>query len=256
MAEASELAGDSAPAQGAVAASNFRLASVQAVIFTPDTEVFAPQRVLTSILTYPDGPYDGPVTSLPLPPDFEPTAPRIVLQSADQRWRVQAGPARIDSFWSGQATLTVASEFARLAEKCSAVLDHYVHETDVRVSRLALVVVRACPVPHPAQILINRFCSEEARSTQFRNSQSFEIHNHKRYVLAGADRTINSWVRCRTASFKEQPVIAVEQDINTLGDEDGPESHRFNVEQIHSFFTHAREESDAILRLYFDEESK
>ena len=79
-------------------ASDFILASVQAVIFTPEAASFSQSKVLTDLLQKYGERYDGGVTSLPIPPDAPAQLPRVLLQSADTTWRLQAGPARVTRF--------------------------------------------------------------------------------------------------------------------------------------------------------------
>jgi len=137
---------------------------------------------------------------------------------------------------------------------------HYVSNCQVRVGRVALVLTRTFETSNSAELLISRFCSDDAKSGIFRNSQNFEVHNHKRYPLKEylqntKELEVNSWVRCKTAILdsSQKPVILVEQDINTP-DEKIYECE-FSSDDIGEYFSHAALEAESILHLYFPSES-
>lgn len=241
--------------------ADFEVVGVQAVIFTPNIQAFAPGRVLAAFITQQTARYNGPITSLPLPADAPPEAPHVLLQSADNMWRLQASPARIDSVWglplAAGTPVEPASTYADLASivaESSQILESYVRTSNVKVGRLALVVARGYVTPNPAATLITRFCSEAAQREPFNHSSNFEIHNHKIYALSAIDLAVNSWVRCRTGQFRGSPAIGLEQDINTL--EEAAAVTAFSAEQIRDFFRSAQQEADEILRLYFPEENQ
>jgi hypothetical protein len=161
-------------------------------------------------------------------------------------------PARIDSVWQNTEATAVPS-FGSVVEKCAEVQEQYVCEIRTRVARVALIIQRVCPVAHPAQALIQRFCNESSQREPFSRSESFEIHNHKVYVpqRKETDFPINSWVRCKSAKLAtdNRPVILVEQDLNTLANE--ADARPFEPGPIHAFFQMAAAEADEILRIYF-----
>ncbi len=221
-------------------------------MFTPDVGAFAPARALASVLGEYALRYNGSAASFPLPDDTPPMIPRVVLQSLDNVWRINAAPARMDSFWGPNAGLVQEGQLHEIVTQCSQVLEHYVQQNGVRVGRLALVMLRGCEAPEPARYLVEKFCNEAAREGSFRHSRSFEIHNHKQYIARFQPQSINSWVRLRTAQIGANPAIAVEQDINTL--EEGLEQNQFDPTQMRRFFTDALEEMGTILRVYFPEE--
>src|SRR5438445_6676376 len=177
---------------------SFRLIAVQAVIFTADHGAFTPSSVLASTLGRYSQRFNGPVQALPLPEDVPVEVPRVLLRSSDQAWSLQAGPARIDSVWHLRDFSSAAPNDVII--RCSEVLLHYVESTHARVSRLALVTTRAVPVSEPARLLVSHFCNEAAQQRLFRNSVTFEVHNHKQYTLPGGPQ-INSWVRCKSGQL-------------------------------------------------------
>src|SRR5579885_3204612 len=235
-------------------ASDFKIGSVQAVIFTPNAAEFSQSHVLTHCLGRYGDRYNGPVTSLPLPDDAPPQVSRILLQSADNTWKLNAAPARIDSVWSPPSALGEPGELSSLIDQCCEVLAEYVRHNAVRVNRLALVLQRGQLADTPARVLVEQFCNEWARKSPFRRSENFEIHNHKRYRPPAIDRAINSWVRCRTGLVLNRPGVAVEQDLNTLEEEMGHST--LDADYIRRFFNDIGPEADSVLRLYFDEEGR
>jgi hypothetical protein len=192
--------------------------------------------------------------ALPLPADVPAEIPRVVLQSSSGRWRLQMGPARIDSIWNNKPPEAPAN-LAPIVRESVEVLDQYVREMGTAVGRLALVVYRIYPVEYPAQSLIQRFCHPARQREPFNRSETFEIHNHKVYTPElGINCAINSWVRCKSATTvpDNRPVILVEQDLNSLAQ--GLHTRRFTGEEVRVFFETASQEADEILRKYFPEQ--
>jgi hypothetical protein len=227
---------------------SFRLIAVQAVIFTPDHGSFSQSSALAAVLGRYSQRFNGPVQALPLPEDVPVEVPRVLLQSSDHSWRLQAGPARIDSFWHLRDFSSAAPD--DVVARCSEVLVHYVESTHAAVARLALVVTRAFQISEPARLLVSHFCNEASQQKLFRNSASFEIHNHKRYPLPGGPE-INSWVRCKSGQLlvPEAPVVLVEQDVNTV--EEIARPNQFDPAGITHYFLRAAAEADSILQIYF-----
>jgi len=235
-----------------VEASEFGIASVQTVLFTPDVSAFTPQRVLADIIGPYGGRYNGPVTSIPLPDGAPPYLPRVLLQSVDNAWRLTAAVGRMDSTWISTTAVEPSHELGRLVGECSRVLVEYAERNTFPIGRMALIVARAVQIYNPAQLLIDSFCSEDAGRTRFNNSRAFEIHNHKVYAVPEVNYEINSWMRCRTALVLNEPGIAVEQDINTLEEE--LNTRVFDSDMLHDFYIRTQHEADVIMELYFPRE--
>jgi hypothetical protein len=233
--------------------NEFIVQGVQAVIFTPVAYGFTTGKAVSIILPKFRQRFDGNMQVLPLPPQAPPVLPHIILQSADGRWRLQMGPARIDCFWNNDNLMTPTSSLAEIVRECAEVPGFYANESSARLKRVAMVVQRGFPVENPAQRLIERFCSESTQQEPFNRSETFEIHNHKVYTpQSGITYPVNSWVRCKSVItlVDKKPAIGIEQDINTMADDSDPSRSRFSGD-ISAFFDTAAREADDILRKYF-----
>lgn len=229
----------------------FAISQVQAVIYTPEADQFSQADTLATILSRYASRFNGPVQALPLPPNAPPGLPSLILTSSDNAFKLQAGPARIDSFW-GRTPGGNADD----ALSCIEVLDHYVRNTGKppRIGRVALVITRIADHKSPARELIERFCNAEAAERLFRNSESFEIHNHKVYELQATGLRINSWMRCKAVRMiepEEKNIVLVEQDLNTIAED--VTHHALDADKIAEFFKSAAGEANDILCKYFPE---
>jgi hypothetical protein len=232
-------------------ASQFKLVLAQAVIFTPEEKSFSQPTILGTILAKYSDRYDGVVQAIPLPEDMPPELPRVVLQSKDEIWQLRGAPARVDSVWIYRGG--AAYESGEIISKCAAVLEHYVRAANTRVGRLALVLTRVAEASDPARQLIDHFCNDKTRTTVFRRSENFEIHNHKRYRL-GDGPEINSWVRCKTATLTDdERAVVVEQDLNTLTT--ALHQDLYGPDDIASYLRRAAAEAESICDSYFPEDN-
>jgi hypothetical protein len=233
-----------------VTTQDFVVARVQVVAF-PTERQLPPNKVIATLLTKYADRFNGDLLALPLPQDIPAEVPRAILQSSDQRFRFEIALSRLSSQW--QRLDDETTNFEEVVSGCIDVLQYCVNELTPRVGRLALVVTRVCPCEAPAQTLIQRFCRDDTQQEPFNRSSNFEIHNHKEYVLPEIEPklTINSWVRCKTASLAktDRPAILVEQDLNTLAQEN--EQRQFTADQIRAYFKVVTREADDILRKYF-----
>jgi hypothetical protein len=227
---------------------DFTLGTVQTVVFTPDNSAFNSGKILAIVLGKFSERFDGDMQVLPVPLGAPPELPHVMLKSKDGHWGLNISPVRMDSFRKDSE-----GNLSDIVRECAQVQTEYIRSAKVRVGKLALVVMRLCPVINPAQELIQRFCTEASQQEPFNNSKAFEIHNHKTYTPSVNDINyqINSWVRCQTAerALDHQPIILVTQDLNTVENE----SLSFDVDQIESFFELAVKEVDEILKKYFPE---
>lgn len=246
-----------------IKSTQFSLASVQAVLFTPSKIPFSPTPILAHMLTRHSDLFNGEVQTVPAFDQMPPEIPRIILQSQDSSWRLHGGPSRLDVYWQRLSTDPLPPERETESEdkvvaQCVHILEGYAHArgSNLTIGRLALVLGRLALVEDPQRILVDSFANEWAIQQPFRNTRDFQIHNLKRYLLETAGTEINSWVRCKSGdveSIGERGVV-FEQDINTP-----PEtsmSTPFSIDAMVAWFHAAQAEADNILEIYFPMEGQ
>jgi hypothetical protein len=232
---------------------DFEVTSIQATVFTPSVS-FATSKLFASVLEKWGEIFDSAPLSMPVPTDAPSEIPRIILQSSDMQKRLELAPKRANLFWLRQAeTDTIVLE--NWLASAPDILCEYVKIASGKVGRIASVLVRFLRNPNPGAFLAQHFCKEKWLVAPFNRPESFEIHSHKKYSLARRFN-VNSWVRCKTGIFNkpnQEPIILVEQDINTLAEE--MEEREFSDAEIRDFFQLVKQEFDSILSLYFPGEN-
>ncbi len=230
-------------------ADQFRLLSVQAVVYLANPEDFSQSKILSAILSSYSERYNGDVQALPLSGDIPLEFPRIVLQSAPSGWELRASPSRIDSLWS---RLNLGDEEPNdVIGQCAEVLENYVRNTNLRIGRVALVLSRFTQVDNATHELATHFCNEQTLAGPLKRSDNFELHNFKAYQPETLDLKLNSWVRCKSGKFLPigASVVVIEQDLNTI--EGDKATNSFSADDLHNYFENAAREADQILRVYF-----
>jgi hypothetical protein len=229
-------------------ANDFVTLQRQVVLFTPDEEVSSAKLLRGLVPNWADR-FGGEPIVLPGAEGAPRQMPRLILQSADGVWRSEISSERINLFWRR----VTQEEQAPAPTEAVALLQEYREFLGARIGRLAVVLTRAAPHESPATLLAGHFCKAKWLEAPFNRPENFELHSHKRFQLPKTSLTVNSWVRSKTGtvSSKEnpQPVVLVEQDINTLAEE--ADQRDFNADEIDLFFTAANDEFDVILRLYY-----
>jgi len=232
-------------------ASDFRLLSVQVALFFNDGKSFSQSSFLANMLGKYIARYDGAVQALPFSDTDPQEIPRVLLQSKDGQWRLQATLNRVDSFWN---TRDLSQDTAGIIDQCTEVVKYFAEATsNLQITRLALVLNRITQTEKAAQELIDRFCNDDSKRAPFNRSENFEIHNHKKYELKQTHYMVNSWVRCKSA-LVIQPIqaraVIIEQDINTPEDIESI----FNLAKVEEFYQETQNEMNDILSIYFPEE--
>jgi hypothetical protein len=229
-------------------ASDFSLINAQAVIYTPEISAFSMSNFLACVLGEYAGRYDGDVQTIPLPETAPLEIPRVILQSKDGILRLDASPSRVNSVLTDNILASKSPE--EVVAACTDVLKHYAEATEVRINRLALVVTWMHKTESSANFLVEQFCKPELKATIFQKSENFELHSHEKVTLKSFPT--NSWIRCKTTELVTEDIskkiIAVEQDINTLSEE---ESRIFTTEEISEYFQLALFEINRFLEFYF-----
>ena len=233
--------------------SEFKVASIQATIFTPGLS-FIQSKILGSVLAKWGELFDASPISMPVPNEAPSEIPRIILQSSDKTLKLELASARANLFWFRQSEEDIKDVQGFLAFS-TALLCEYVGIVGGRVGRLAAVLIRFFEEENPGLFLAQHFCKESLQEAPFDRPESFELHARKRYLLA-EKFNINSWVRCKSG-FVTKPTrksaVLIEQDINTLAEE--TDIKEFDSDQISDFYSLVPDEFDAILSLYFPQEA-
>lgn len=234
---------------------DFRLASCQATLFTPDEEVSNAKLVKGLLPGWVDL-FDAEPISVPAPQGLPREVPRLILESKSGVWRCEIASARINLFWRKPQADAPEQTLTQFFSKATTLLNEYREFLGARVGRIAAVLNRYTQHPTPGLFLARHFCQERWLTGPLNRPGHFELHAHKRFSLA--DRfLVNSWVRNKTgqlsAGEENKPVVLVEQDLNTLAEE--TETKTFTKEDLEGFFAAAVTEFDVILRLYYPEEN-
>ena len=235
-----------------IIASGFSLASCQATIYTPDEEI-SPVKLSKDFLPKFYDHFNADPITLPSMEGMPKEIPRIILQDKKNMWRCEFASARVNYFWrkSPDEVPVTLEEFFGHAQK---MLLGYKDHQNARVGRLAAVLSRYTIHPSPGIFLATHFCKESWLEAPLNRPESFELHAHKKFNLD--DKFIvNSWVRNKTGTLTQKesidPIILVEQDINTPPEEIGNKD--FSNEEISDFFKCAIAEIENILKLYYPE---
>ena len=234
-------------------ASGFELASCQASVFTPDGG-FSPAKILKQFYPQQSALFDANPTVLPVPEDAPFEIPRVILESASHEWKCQLSPARADVIWARTKSTQTKLSIGEFSAKAGDVLVQYTDVLGTRVARVAGLATRFAEHEKPGEFLARHFCKERWDEKPLNRPENFELHAHKKFLLAG-EFQVNSWARSKTGLLAgdtaQKPIVLFEQDINTLAEEARDRS--FQNEEIKRFLAAVAEEADVILQLYFPE---
>jgi hypothetical protein len=232
-------------------ARDFVLAQCQATLFTPDSEL-STVRLFSRLLPRWVERFDGEPIVLPLPDAIPKDVPRAVFQSRSGEWRCEFASGRVNLFWRQPPRSSTSQTIDHVYTVFMPLLAEYVTFLDSRVGRFAAVVNRYIEHGEPAKYLATHFCRDRWLSAPFNRPESFELHAHKTFTLSGRFK-VNSWVRNKTGKLTtdgaERAIVIVEQDLNTLAEEQ--ESQAFSVDDLGRFFEASRAAFDEILNLYY-----
>ncbi len=199
--------------------------------------------------------FDGDPLIVPIPenipPEFDILRFNLKDKSDEKRFRLTR--QRID-FEIAPQNLSKASinrdEFYRDAIKF---LNEFLGIFTIKILRMAVNIHRYRKHDNPGLYLAQHFCRDEwwAKSPMNR-PEHFEINSHKRFVLYN-ELTVNSWVRNKAGRIlsNQEPIILIEQDINTLKEDEN--ILNFREKELSDFYTKTPNELDHILSLYFPE---
>lgn len=232
-----------------ITSDSFALVSAQAFGFTPDEGLSVPRFVKHLLPKWEQ--YNGAPVILPPVEGLPAEVPRITLQSAKGGQLCEVAAGRVGfTYRPGKehgSEIPLETFFADSARK----MLEYSSTMETRVGRLAGILHWKTPVERPGFFLAEHFCKTEWMTAPFNRPDAFEIHAHKKFKMG--DFIVNSWVRCKSAitssASEMQPIVLVEQDINTLAEE--MPSKVFAKSEVDVFFAKVASEARTILNLYF-----
>lgn len=229
---------------------NFKITSLQVSIFTPAV-LFSKSRILERMMSNFEDFFNGDTVAVPIPGDAPKEIPRIILHSADGKFKLEIAESRVN-FFRYRKDDDIEIDASQIMDLSSRVLKEYKDCTHSIIGRLALVVVKSLENKNPGFTLARHFCKDKWMVELFNRLDNFEIHSHKSYTLEGFN--INSWIRCKTGRLTKnnEPIILVTQDINTLAEE--LEKRDFSIRQLEAFLGIAYKEQKQVLRKYFPKE--
>lgn len=243
----------------AISAREFQLLSVQATLFTRDVSVSS-ALMLTKLFPIWGGRFDGEPTVLTLPKGVPGELPGLTLRSASGEWSAQIAAARVNVIWNKAAgAVAPAAELGQILKTSSDLLLEYYNVAGTQVTRLAVVINRFALCDEPARFLANHFGKERWSVAPFNRPENFELHAHKTYRIGDGEFEVNSWVRNKSGkltspSKAEQPIVVVEQDVNTLAIES--DDFSFSIDQVKKFFALSDKALDETLGIYYPVEDR
>jgi len=234
-------------------ATSFELASCQASVFTPDGG-FSAAKILKQFYPLQEAHFDANPTVLPIPEDAPIEIPRVILESASHEWKCQLSPARADVIWARTKSTQTKLQLDEFFQKAGDILIQYIGVLGTRVARVAGLATRFAEREEPGKFLALHFCQTRWDEKPLNRPENFELHAHKKFLLAG-EFEVNSWVRNKTGVLAreaaQKPIVLFEQDINTLAETVADKSKSFQNEEVTRFLSAVAAEVDAILRLYY-----
>lgn len=237
---------------------SFQLKKFLGSIFTPDFSLSNSLTVASQAYELMGERLDGPPTILPLLQDAPADIPRITLGTSDNTLKINISLSRTNFLVQVPALPETGTfDINEFAETASRFFSDFKNALSLRVQRMGFVTERLEVDPDALSYILNRFCNSDQieRGRPFHNSKRFEIHSLKKYEWEGFN--INSWVRLKCLTIRQnndeslQPILVVENDLNTLPPEENPDAD-FSVDEIRSYFSNSHEHISSIVDLYFN----
>lgn len=236
---------------------DFKTVKFLGSIFTPDFNISNYLKIANTAVEILGDKLDGPPNIMRIPQSAPSEIPRIMLSSSDKKVNVNISLSRTNLF--SEVMPRIDSEGIDINEYSSTsslFFSEFQKKLDLRVQRMGFVTERVKFRKDALAYIQERFCNKDQieKGRPFNNAKRFEIHSLKNYPWQNFN--INSWVRVKYIPIlmddrsKIEPVLLVENDLNTLSIEDD-EGAKFTDGDIRSFFDKAHVEIEEILNLYF-----
>ncbi len=190
-------------------------------------------------------------------PDIAPKEiPRLVLNNSSGELSFSLSINRINYEWKSKDVSVQPPLPEEFFKDATNRLIEFAKFSELQVNRLAVNYNRFHRHINPGLYMAQHFCLPKWWEEQPMNRpEHFELSSHKRYTLYG-DLIVNSWVRNKTGRIfaTDEPIIIVEQDINTLGED--IENNVFDNDDIKKFIDRTVPELNNIHELYYPTEDE
>ncbi len=233
---------------------NFAIIKMVATIFTPDFSLGNKVSLINLFQKLSGEKFDGELLSVPIPQVAPAEIPRIVLNSANNTWKLEVSLARTSLiFFKPLVSEVTPPDLPTFGDFAGNFYKSYKKETDIKIQRLALITERYTEIENkaPSQFLANKFCKDEFLTGPFNRTSEFELHSLKKYEHEGFKT--NSWVRLKSSKLANEertPVMLVINDINTYSQAEDPNVN-FGEDDLELFFVNMPNHLESILTLYF-----
>ena len=218
----------------------FRTIQVQASIFTAGFDFQSGAALALLLANWPDYfsniAFASDLTSAPR------EMPRLVLQSADSHYRLQAGPARLDIVWVSLESLELV-EIPAFFKLCCDVFDQYLAKFHGIVLRVAGTSLRTATDPRPGLSLSRHFLKDAWIHDPVTQADRADVEFNLATQHALGNFQVSNCLKCKsgvivragapTVNEPQSTLIIVEQEINT---KEAASVHGFSVDQVHAFF--------------------
>lgn len=201
---------------------DFKFLKLRGLIFTPEFSIGDKLFIANTLKNLSSDKFDGDLFNIPIPQNASLDIPRLILNSKDGTWMLEASLDRTSIAFLKPINLSVP--VPDIIDFCIFVRNlfkAYMIKTKIKVNRLAFLTERYCEIKDisPAQFIANRYFKEKYLQNIFHQPDSLELHTLKK--LDYKEFPINSWVRLKSSNLANEektPILILINDINTLSD--------------------------------------
>ena len=214
------------------------------VVFETENLTVSSAKLMSELFPKLCPQFDGSPFVMPsLPRDAPAEIPLIQFSSLDRSLAFSIARSRTSYMME---TNPHKQELGDVLNKACQALLTFKEVANCHVKRIGVVVVNVAKQPNPAALLARHFCKNEILKSPLNRPQNFELHAHKIYPIENSFQ-VNSWVRCKAIASNSEPLVRIEQDINTVQSN----TSDFQDDQISNFFQLLPDEVNGIKLKYF-----
>jgi hypothetical protein len=230
---------------------------VQATIFTSSSSFTIGPALGLFMSNWPTQ-FQSVVFASEVANEFSPDAPRLILQSADARYKLHVGPFRLDIQRLSQSEHDKI-DIRKDLSLCGDVIENYLKRLPSAVTRAMVLVRRMASHEAPAAEIARHFCKDAwlIGGSPIESLEAIEFNVAKNYSTKhGVELT--GWFKCKSALFSRRDSgsnppqtitgILVDQDLNIppVGS-----TNPLKVDEIKAFFDLVPDEFDERLARFF-----